>query len=274
MRYIDLDAVIDAIPPECSENLREEDESMSNKSDEEKVHAARNGGRMWSPVRACLEDASNSKCWYTESKNPGCQNDIDHFRPKARAFEDNELAHWYWFLVFNPINYRISSQFSNRLHGNPVMDLTGGKGNKFPLMPGSLRATNVAELANESPVILDPCNEADAELLVFQADGRPVVSQRHSDDAAAVFRVERSKLLLNLDFPTFNEDREDLYNRIKCLVERGDRYVGNSVDALEDVQDDLRELMQRDAQYSKAAECYIRCFRDRGWVEEIVLRGG
>jgi len=29
--------------------------------------------------------------------------------------------------------------------------------------------------------------------------------------------------------------------------------------------------MSPNAEYSKAAECYIRCFRDREWVEELIL---
>lgn len=76
---------------------------------------------------------------------------------------------------------------------------------------------------------------------------------------------------LFLDFPTFNEEREALYNKTRHLVERGDRYIQDGIDALGDVQEDLRALMHEDAEYSKAAECYIRCFRDRDWVEELIL---
>ncbi|RDH84323.1 MAG: hypothetical protein DIZ78_12330 [endosymbiont of Escarpia spicata] len=251
--------------------LKAVDDAMPGKSDAEKVDTAANGNDHWRPVKTHLEDASNRKCWYTESKSPGCQNDVEHFRPKARVPKEGCIEHWYWFLAFNPINYRLSSQFSNRLNYNSVLGATGGKGNKFPLMPGSPRVTDMAGLDDEQPVILDPCIEADTELLEFQPDGRPVVSMKHVADVDARYRVEQSKLLLNLDFPTFNEGRESLYNRIKELVERGDRYVRDGVDALEDVQNDLRALMHEGAEYSKAAECYIRCFRDRDWVEELIL---
>lgn len=278
MRYVDLAAVIATIPQEVRDALQAVDDAMPGKTDAEKVQTAANGNAganngvaQWTPAKPYLEAASNRKCWYTESRNPGCLNDVEHFRPKARVPKVGAIEHWYWFLAFNPINYRLSSHFSNRLNSNPVLGAAGGKGNKFPLMPGSPRATNVAALTNEHPVILDPCNETDTELLEFQADGRPVVSQRHAGDTDAVTRVEQSKLLLNLDFPTFNEDRESLYNQIRLLVERGDRYIRDGIDALGDVQDDLRMLMREDAEYSKAAECYIRCFRDRDWVEELVL---
>ena len=271
MRYVDLDAIIAEMPSEIMDDLNATDAAMVGKSDAEKSSAAKNGNAHWSPAKPLLEAASNRKCWYTESKNPGCLNDVEHYRPKMRVVDKTKgVIHWYWFLVFNPVNYRLSSQISNRRNKNTVLGATGGKGNKFPLMPGCVHATDMAGLAAENPVILDPCVRADTELLEFQPDGRPVISRRHAKDSDAQYRVEKSKLLLNLDFPTFNEDREQLYNGIKGLVERGDRYAIAGNDALDDVKDDLRALMQPNAEYSKAAECYIRCFRDRDWVEELI----
>ncbi|MEZ0148595.1 MAG: hypothetical protein AB9Q19_04660 [Candidatus Reddybacter sp.] len=271
MRHIDLVAVIDSIPEGTQDALQAVDDAMLGKLDDEKAQATSKGNKHWSPVKPYLEGASNRKCWYTESKNPGCRNEVEHFRPKAKVLKDGHVEYWYWFLAFNPINYRLSSQFSNGLNRNPVLGETGGKGNKFPLVSGSPRATDMAGLGDELPVILDPCVEADTELLEFQPDGRPVLSMKHAEDAGARSRVEQSKLLLNLDYPTFNEGREVLYNNVKKLIDRGDRYVKQGIDALEDVQNDLRALMTDDAEYSKAAECYIRCFREREWVESLIL---
>jgi hypothetical protein len=201
-----------------------------------------------------LEEASNRKCWYTESKNPGCLYDVDHFRPKARKENgDGVTQYWYWFLAFDPENYRLSCQFSNRLNINPETGQTGGKGDQFPLLGGQVHATTKADIAIENPVLLDPCNSNDCDLLEFQPDGRPVVSPSQRDNLDTCYRVEQSKLLLNLDFPTFNEDREALYNKINKLVERGDRY-GTGNPALQDVEQDLKELMEDGKPYSKAAE--------------------
>lgn len=272
MRYINLNYVIESIPQSLKENLQALSDSMPGMTDADREAIAGNGNHHWSPVKQCLEAASNRKCWYTESKNPGCLNDVEHYRPKAKVIGGNgHVEHWYWFLTFNPMNYRLSCQLSNRLNNNSVLGTTGGKGEKFPLLPGSPRATDLNGLATEQPVILDPCNEDDTNLLEFQPDGRPVLSQRYSEDPVARDRVDQSKLLLNLDYPTFNEDRESLYNKIRHLVERGDGYIRDGISAITDVKNDLRELMNADAQYSKAAECYIRCFRDRAWVEELLF---
>ena len=53
-------------------------------------------------------------------------------------------------------------------------------------------------------------------------------------------------------------------------MKRGDSY-GPDSPALEDVKQDLQELMDENSPYSKAAECYIRCFRDREWIEELLF---
>jgi len=244
---------------------------MAAKTDLQKEAKAKSGNVDWRPVKPFLEAASNRKCWYTESKNAGCLNDVEHFRPKGRVSKTGTVVHWYWFLAFNPINYRLSCQISNRLNVNSESGLTGGKGNKFPLLAGCNHAVNLAEIDDESPVLLDPCNRGDVELLEFLPDGRPVLSQTHAADMVARDRVGRSNLLLNLDFPTFNEDREQLYNRILKLVERGDRYHSSRNDALEDTKEDLINLMAKESEYSAAAECYIRCFRNHEWIEELFV---
>lgn len=270
MRYIDINQVGTNIPAEVKTNLENKHQEMVVGDNQIKQDIINSGNKTWRRVKECLEDASNRKCWYTESKNPGCLNDVDHFRPKARKLmDDGEVEYWYWFLAFDPENYRLSCQFSNRLNFNPITGLTGGKGDKFPLLFGQTHATTKADIAQENPVLLDPCKSNDCDLLEFQPDGRPVVSPMHSGNTISCYRVEQSKLLLNLDFPTFNEDREVLYNKIKKLVERGDNYYETGSPALNDVKEDLHELMAVDKPYSKAAECYIRCFRDREWIEQL-----
>jgi hypothetical protein len=272
VRYIDLDVVIDTIPDEKITTLKVVDDSMPGLSDADKADRAKNGNEDWRPIKIHLERASKRKCWYTESKNAGCLNDVEHFRPKGKihAPKKGPLIHWYWFLAFNPINYRLSCQFANRRNHNELYGKSGGKGNHFPLMNNLPHAIDLAGLAQEEPVLLDPCIEADTNLLEFLPDGRPVISQRFSNDPDATKRVENSKLLLNLDFPTFNEDREELYNTIKEVIKDGDDNQGND-GVMTIVKRQLLRLMDRDSEYSKAAESYVRGFRDRNWVEDIIL---
>lgn len=272
MRYVDLAAVVATIDADVLANLEEITLSMDALPDVEKAELAANGNPQWRPVKQFLEAASSRKCWYTESKNPGCHNDVEHFRPKGKILDQQgNLVHWYWFLAFKPSNYRLSCVFSNRKNVNSLLGKTGGKGDDFPLLDNMPHAVNVAELVRERPALLDPCSPDDVRLLAFNPDGRPVVSPAYAGDAEARLRVEKSNLLLNLDFPTFNEDREELYNKVVRLVERGDRYAAEANPALDDVKIDLRELMAPVAEYSMAAVCYIRGFRDRDWIRELFV---
>ena len=272
MRYIDLNSILDLIPDEKLDALKDVNDLMSTLSEADKITRANNGNKDWRPIKQYFEKASNRKCWYTESKNTGCSNDVEHFRPKGKVHKPKKgpLIHWYWFLAFNPVNYRLSCQFSNRRNYNDLYGKSGGKGDHFPLLNGSKYALDLTSLAREVPVLLDPCVESDTKLLDFLPDGRPVLSPIYNSDLDARKRVEESKLLLNLDFPTFNEDREELYNRVKELIQDGDDNQGN-IAVMNITERDLRRLMNKNSEYSKAAECYIRGFRDRNWVENIIL---
>ncbi len=180
MRYIDINLLRDQIPAEVMTDLNNKHQAIVDGDDQIKQDVIGNGNTTWRHVKGCLEETSNRKCWYTESKNPGCLYDVDHFRPKARKEDgDGVVQYWYWFLAFDPENYRLSCQFSNRLNINPESGLTGGKGDRFPLLGGQAHATTKAEIASENPVLLDPCNSDDCDLLEFQPDGRPVVSSNH-----------------------------------------------------------------------------------------------
>jgi hypothetical protein len=271
MRFIDLNNVLPNLPENVVTMLKNKRQELVEGDDDIKSNVIATGNITWSAVKVTFENSSNRKCWYTESKNPGCVNDVDHFRPKGRMEDDaGNLKYWYWFTAFEPENYRLSCQFANRPNINQLLNGTGGKHQHFPLLNNQPHAATKAAILNEHPVILDPCVEADCNLLQFQPDGRPVVAPSHAADAIAKFRVDQSNLLLNLDYPTFNEDREQLYNKIKKLILRGDSYQHNNNPALDDVKDDLRELMNPYSEYSRAAECFVRCFRDREWVEELL----
>jgi hypothetical protein len=271
MRFININNVLPNLPPAVVAALANKHQELVNGSDAIKTSVIAAGNATWAQVKLTFENSSNRKCWYTESKNPGCVNDVDHFRPKGRMNDDaGNLKFWYWFIAFDPENYRLSCQFANRPNVNQLLNGTGGKHQHFPLLNNQAHAATKATIVNELPVILDPCVETDCNLIQFQPDGRPVVAQAHAANPVAKMRVEQSNLLLNLDYPTFNEDREQLYNKIKKLVLRGDGYRINNNPALADVQNDLRELMRPGAEYSKAAECFVRCFRDREWIEGIL----
>ncbi|WP_444907293.1 hypothetical protein ACJJIR_03045 [Microbulbifer sp. SSSA008] len=266
MKYINIEDVIASIPDNEIEKLHNLNNSLTTKNAEERKAIIDSGGAHWGKIKDYLESASHRKCWYTESKNDGSLYDIDHFRPKSAVFNGDTLIYWYWFLAFELKNYRLSCRIANSLKKNPETGKTGGKGNHFELLPGSPRASDIDGISSEEPVLLDPCVESDTKLVQFLPDGRPTLAVHCQNEETSKMRVEVSKLRLNLDYPTFNSGREEIYNEIKKWVIRGD----NGLD-LNLVKGEIRSKISPSAPYSSAAKCYLRGFRDRIWIEDLIF---
>jgi uncharacterized protein (TIGR02646 family) len=232
----------------------------------------------WTAMREYLAELSYNKCWYVECRNPGTDDDIDHFRPKLRVDEARDHPGYYW-LAFDWHNLRLSCHRSNRLRRNLAAGETGGKADHFPLIEPARRAYKPEDdLDEEEPEILDPTNPADPPLITFIQNGEAQLSPRYKGVAVAERRFECTRLLLHLNWPEFNEDRTRLYNRIERLVDRGRRELrkcgpGSPVPhAFKDVIRDLRGLMRPDSDYSTAAAEYVQLFKHEWWIEDIVLR--
>ena len=142
------------------------------------------------------------KCWYCESDGAaGFYFHIDHFRPKGRAknkgYKRDEYERGYWWLAFNPDNYRIACQRCN----------TGsGKKDQFPLADGSPRAIFFEGEKFEKTLLLDPINPHDPDLLMFSQDG-------NVDAAPNCFASDKKRVETSLGV-------YDLRNENKCEARR------------------------------------------------------
>lgn len=223
------------------------------------AHIARNGSRKWKPIKDRFTNILGKKCWYTEVELIGGPLAIDHYRPIVD----------YWWLAFDAENYRVACPWANSPEHNAQHGRAGGKGDKFPLLPPSLRATKRDELTNERPVILDPCNAADCALLAFQVDGRPVLNPAFSGDASARQRVDESLILLNLDHSDFNTKREQLCNAIGDDVRSHEALPTMSIERVT-IRNRIAARLATDAPFSTAARFYLQLHRDLDWVEGIL----
>ena len=98
-------------------------------SDERQEYFNANGSAKWSPLKDELIRRLGHKCWYTEAKPLGAQLTIDHYRPKRD----------YWWLAFEPGNFRVACPYSNSPEHNEEHGCSGGKGNAFPLIGAGAR---------------------------------------------------------------------------------------------------------------------------------------
>jgi uncharacterized protein (TIGR02646 family) len=279
VRYIDLDLLLGDVEAQklidAAEVMRKE--MLSELDDEKRRQLIKAKRKVYAEFRSVFEEAYGRKCWYTESRNPGTDDDIDHYRPKGKV-ADCPGHGGYWWLAFDWRNLRLSCHRANRRRRNPDENAVLGKGNHFPLLEENRRWCSPEDACHEEPELLDPIDPEDPPLLTFDIDGRVAVAPAHRESETAVRRVEASRQLLHLDWPAFVEDRRDLYAEILRRVDLGDRAeagrLRGEASATEAHKDVIRGLIRMTGEkrdYSRAAIAYIRRFRDRKWIERAVL---
>ncbi len=265
MRYIDHQALLqqvfaDELGAKAKTRLARAYRKLATIAEADRTaYSKRNGPNKWKPVKDGLTKLIGLKCWYTEVELLGAPLAVDHYRPVCS----------YWWLTYEPENYRLACPWANSSEPNAAHGRVGGKGDNFPLLPPEIRARTAAELAAEVPVILDPCNQADCELLAFQSDGRPVLNPLFAQDPIAARRVEESKILINLDHPDLNSKREQLCREIGIDVRAVEALPAGSPERL-DVQARIKTRLGSKAPFSAAARCYLQAHRHLDWVDNIL----
>jgi hypothetical protein len=231
----------------------------------------------WVAFRGHFQRIYGEKCWYTECMNPGTDDDIDHYRPKGRIFEDPEHG-GYWWEALNWRNFRLSCHRANRLRENPDTGETHGKGDHFPLAAPEARWRAPLDACEEQPMLLDPVRPSDAAVVTFQIDGKVAIAPRFEADEQIIARFEASRTYLHLDWPSIKQGRQLLYVDITRRVDDGNaaaaslaRGEAGAREWLDRVVGGLIELTQPMQPYSRAAQAYIRAHRGWLWVEQEVL---
>jgi uncharacterized protein (TIGR02646 family) len=154
-------------------------------------------------VKAALEKLFNNKCAYCESPGfAGFPWDVEHFRPKASVAEDNMHAGYYW-LAYTWANLYPSCVFCNQRRkdqptfDDPILGPATGKLDQFPVADENSRAHNPCDsLADEDPLLLDPCSDQPALHLTFDVAGgvSPREGSLKGDTTIQVFGLKRKRL--------------------------------------------------------------------------------
>lgn len=279
MRFIDLETILPRIRNLLADLQVAQDTALAEPNAKRRSHIIDANQQRWTALRRAFEEASFEKCWYTECKSPGADNDIDHFRPKGKVREDKAHPGYYW-LAFNWKNMRLSCQRANRPRIPPGSRVAGGKSTHFPLLATGVRARAPGDnLSLEHPALLDPTEPGDPIILTFRPNGEVDVSPEFRGNAVAEAKVEASRLGLHLNWPKFVEGRLTLYNLVERAVERGRREAPVNFEgwpmaseAFKDAIRDLKAYMDPQAEYSAAAKVYVESFKNVWWVRDVVLR--
>ena len=237
---------------------------------------------IWRDFKANLAALGNNKCWYSESKNPTSDKNVDHFRPKSRVAEDPGHE-GYWWLAFTWRNYRYSSQWCNQRRVDDPDGTSGGKVDCFPLLDGSPRARSEADnCALEKPELLDPIDPSDCRLLTFRQDGHAIPTRQPG--TIEYQRAEKSIEVYHLHGNELVKERRTLADQLQRTVQRMERALPYITDqsgraSFKDHGKDLIRAIAPDAEYSAAALAYAKAevYTDRAgkqikreWLEEIL----
>ena len=237
---------------------------------------------LWRELAPYLQSLRNDKCWYSESKNPGSDKDVDHFRPKNAVAEDP--AHeGYWWLAFTWINYRYSCQWCNQRRIDATNGTDGGKLDHFPIANESFRSLKEADNWKKEDVdLLDPIDPEDWKLLTFRPNGQPIPLKppgtREHD------RAKTSIQVYHLHYYEFVKGRKAKATSVRLLVQEMEE-IYPKIDDLEikalykERQKALLRLIHPDAEYSAAALVYAKAEVlkieqghqvKREWLDEIL----
>jgi hypothetical protein len=184
---------------------------------EEKYRYIKNKSELWRSTLGSLARLTDSteddcKCWYCECDGAeGFYFQVDHFRPKQRVknkgAKKDEYEPGYWWLAFNPQNYRIACQKCN----------TGsGKIDQFPRAEDSIRAIIEGGETHEKPLLLDPAVATDPTLLMFSQDGN-IYPVPYCDDTDSK-RVNVSIKVYNLRARSKREGRRKIWDQCKNAI--------------------------------------------------------
>lgn len=232
----------------------------------ERIGFIKKKSHIWRAFAKALRKMSYGKCWYSESPDPQSFFDVDHFRPKAEALRgEGDVDEGYPWLAFSWENFRYVAQRSNRHSKDEDTQLVVGKGSWFPLLPGSPRATWEDRCVDqEKPVLLDPINRQDTDLVDVKSDGMICASRFCIGSSQQ--RVTESIEKYGLNLPNLVAARKRVIREItdlsKALIQtmtalaQADAQVADAVPI--DIQiEQLRRTTRACSPYSKAARARL-----------------
>jgi hypothetical protein len=237
-----------------------------------RVEIAKHAG-IWAELKNEMANLSSGKCWYCESRENRSDMVVDHFRPKGEV-KECATHKGYWWLAFDPTNYRFACNLCNSLHENEAAAKALGKSTHFPLLDEGTRVFEPSgNLENERLSLLDPTQAADPGLLGFLDEGTAV--PRYSMEVSPLFhkRASVSIDVYNLNDVRIREERQAVAIEIKLQVARAEKYLTRAMADDQAAYDHFKEAIRiiqsktsDEAVFSSSARAVLAVFRDKEWV--------
>lgn len=221
----------------------------------------------------------DKKCWYCESPVDRADNAVDHFRPMNRVHDASKPHAGYRWLAFCYTNYRYACTFCNSRRKDVEHGTHGGKADRFPLIDETKRVYAEGPIDDERPLLLDPCQLEDWELLGCRREnGEPCPT---SDDAMKRRRAEVSIAVYHLDYEPTCKRRHKTAIQLLADIEQAKRlFVEASSDAAREKDFKVfavkvKRAISRTAPFSGEMIFLLRGQRhaDHPWMQRLLEAG-
>lgn len=176
-------------------------------------------------VKRALSQLFGNKCAYCESSLGTQDLHTEHYRPKAEVtLTKNPDKSGYWWLAADWDNLLPACIHCNR---SPGIDHASGKhhksgkGNHFPLLPGSPRATIAGQEATELPALLNPRFDEPANFLTFKTlrgESAVCTADHAKSSAASSQRADDTIDILGLNRPGLVNRRNAHLRKLRSAI--------------------------------------------------------
>ncbi|QPN66247.1 hypothetical protein [Synechococcus sp. CBW1006] len=215
---------------------------------------------LWRELKEWLLALSHGKCWFSEARDCFSYWDVEHFRPKKNVRNvRGSSGEGYWWLAFDWHNFRICGNVGNRK-----------KGAYFPLRDGCPHVGPLGDLRYEQPLLLDPADEDDPNLLFFNLEGE-AIPEPHVTDAWERDRVEYSVERYKLDYPPLSNSRKlvwaECWSQVQQYLAELARYQGDPANAIaregmRNAARAIRKMLREESEFSSVARACIESSGD------------
>lgn len=274
MRYVPYDPGKINIPPGWQAKAQAARAAVDAVAPEQRAAEINKHSDVWKDLKPELAKIMNNKCWYTEAPQIGTDTDVDHFRPKnavkgVRKTSTGEEHPGYWWLAFEPTNYRYSCIVANRRRRDVETGNVGGKADEFPISNETQRAwCPTDDCKEEQSLLIDPCNREEVELITFAEDGEAKERHSKSEKPGPHEKAKRSIELYHLNHTDFVKARISIRVKLKRLIEDAQCYYqeldnnsANTQRAYSSAIQDLREACSEQASFSSFAIAMLQPYR-------------
>lgn len=189
---------------------------------------------------------------------------VDHFRPKNKVEGCRDHPGYHW-LAFDWRNFRYACTYCNSRR-TTTTSTPGGKQCHFPLLNEGTRARSETDRwEHEEVEILDPYVRTDVKLLTFIETGEPWPADA-DEESTDYRRANTSIRVYHLDEDAVNRKRK----RIRIQIRNWVVEIDKDPDSHELLKREILRRIRESAEYSTAARIYLRAYRSKPWVLELL----